>query len=68
MAALACPCIGLAKGAGKSDVTATQEETLIAYGVGLLIVGLIAGAVGGTLVYFIDKALSRYQERHRHPA
>jgi hypothetical protein len=41
---------------------------LIAYGVGLLIVGLIAGAIGGTLVYFIDKALSRYQERHRHPA
>jgi hypothetical protein len=25
-------------------------------------------AITGTLVYFIDKALSRYQERHRHPA
>jgi type II secretory pathway pseudopilin PulG len=42
--------------------------TMIAYGVGLLIVGLIAGAITGVLVYYIDRALSRYQERHRHSA
>jgi hypothetical protein len=41
---------------------------MVAYGVGLLIVSLIAGTVTGILVYFIDRALSRYQERHRHPA
>lgn len=41
---------------------------MVTQGVVLLIAGLVAGMVGGALVYAIDKAFSRRQERYHGPA
>lgn len=62
------PRIGLAKAGPEVEDTDTQGVAMVTQGVVLLIAGLVAGMVGGALVYAIDKAFSRRQERYHGPA
>jgi hypothetical protein len=43
-----------------------MEALMLAQNLGLLLAGLVAGIVGGSLVYVIDKAFSRRQEQRYH--